>query len=157
MGDERTEEVILRILRESDERVMAASEIIDQVEVSKPTVYTHLAKLVGAEEIESKEVGRTTVYWHQENQGDVTEDETASVPERERSVAIDMNNGVRIAGGAVLGVLLLVLVFANAPPLALVLLAGGVSLLAVAEVVEAVARYRDRDNPKAPTSNSAEA
>lgn len=136
---------------------MAASEIIEQVEVSKPTVYTHLAKLVGAEEIQSKEVGRTTIYWYQENQEAVTDDESASVPERKRSVAIDMNNRVRIAGGGLLGVLLLVLVFANAPPLALVLLAGGVSLLAVAEVVEAVARYRSRDSGTAPTSNPTEA
>jgi hypothetical protein len=62
----------------------------------------------------------------------------------ERYIGVNMSPTVRIAGGVLLGILLLGLIVLNAPPLAVVLLAGGVTLLAVTELVEAVSQHRAR-------------
>lgn len=59
-----SDQELLSIIRESDDPVVTATEIAEQIEIGRRSTYDRLVKLEERGEVRSKKVGgRTTVWW----------------------------------------------------------------------------------------------
>ncbi|QCJ45963.1 HTH domain-containing protein [Haloprofundus sp. MHR1] len=58
-----TSESVLKILENSDDPVMTATEIADKLDVSRDTVGRKLAQLAEVDKVGRKEVGARSVVW----------------------------------------------------------------------------------------------
>lgn len=163
MGQMRTEDKILEALRETDARVLTSSEIAEEIGVTKPTVYHHIQRLVGAGRVQERKVGQATAYWFEtaDEDGKDEADERADRFGGENTVAVDMDSRVRLFGGALLGLLLLSAVvywvFSSGVVVAQVLFAAGVAIYGVAQLVEALDSRRLRASPEEATNGSPDA
>jgi predicted ArsR family transcriptional regulator len=62
-----TAEAVLKVLETSDDPVMTAKEIADQLEVSRDTVGRKLARLSEEGKVNQKKVGARAVVWWTED------------------------------------------------------------------------------------------
>jgi predicted transcriptional regulator len=156
------EREILDFLKSRGKVLVTAPEIAESLGVDRRTVRYHIKKKE-KEPLLNRHVGIVTVGRAEGlylldgdpfiNRPDTTGDEeadTAADGKAVQTAADGMDNRLSVAAGVVLAVVLagaLALSVASslmASSVASVLLAAGVSLLAVAELVEAVARYHAR-------------